>query len=153
IDDTPAQKAGMQSGDYITAINGTSIIGIPLNDAVNKMKGDPDTKLTITVVRTGKPDPFDVTLTREIITVKSVKSHMEGDYGYIRIASFSETTAAETKAALQDLLTKNPKMKGLVLDLRNNPGGLLEQSVGVADLFLDGGEIVSQRGRNPDDII
>ena len=153
IDDTPAQKAGMQPGDYITAINGTSILGIPLNDAVNKMKGDPDTKLTITVVRTGKPDPFDVTLTREIITVKSVKSHMEGDFGYIRIASFSETTAVETKAALADLLTKNPKMKGLVLDLRNNPGGLLEQSVGVADLFLNGGEVVSQRGRNPDDII
>ncbi len=153
IDDTPAQKAGMESGDYITAIDGTSIIGIPLNDAVNKMKGDPDTKLTITVVRTGKPDPFDLTLTREIITVKSVKYHMEGDYGYIRIASFSETTAAETKAALSDLLTKNPKMKGLVLDLRNNPGGLLEQSVGVADLFLNGGEVVSQRGRNPDDIV
>ena len=153
IDDTPAQKAGMETGDYITAIDGTSIIGIPLNDAVNKMKGDPDTKLTITVVRTGKPDPFDLTLTREIITVKSVKYHMEGDFGYIRIASFSETTAAETKAALQDLLAKNPKMKGLVLDLRNNPGGLLEQSVGVADLFLNGGEVVSQRGRNPDDII
>jgi carboxyl-terminal processing protease len=153
IDDTPAQKAGMQTGDYITAIDGTSILGIPLNDAVNKMKGDPDTKLTITVVRSGKPEPFDVTLTREIITVKSVKSHMEGDYGYIRIASFSENTAAETKAALQDLLAKNPKMKGLVLDLRNNPGGLLEQSVGVADLFLNGGEVVSQRGRNPDDII
>ncbi len=78
---------------------------------------------------------------------------MEGDFGYIRIASFSETTATETKAALADLLAKNPKMKGLVLDLRNNPGGLLEQSVGVADLFLEGGEIVSQRGRNPDDII
>jgi len=153
IDDTPAQKAGMTTGDYITAIDGTSIIGIPLNDAVNKMKGDPDTKLTITVVRTGKPDPFDLTLTREIITVKSVKYHMEGDFGYIRIASFSETTAAETKAALVDLLAKNPKMKGLVLDLRNNPGGLLEQSVGVADLFLNGGEVVSQRGRNPDDII
>ena len=153
IDDTPAQKAGMETGDYITAIDGTSIIGIPLNDAVNKMKGDPDTKLTITVVRSGKPDPFDVTLTREIITVKSVKYLMEGDFGYIRIASFSETTAAETKAALADLLAKNPKMKGLVLDLRNNPGGLLEQSVGVADLFLNGGEVVSQRGRNPDDII
>jgi len=153
IDDTPAQKAGMQTGDYITAIDGTSILGIPLNDAVNKMKGDPDTKLTITVVRSGKPEPFDVTLTREIITVKSVKYHMEGDDGYIRIASFSENTAAETKAALADLMAKNPKMKGLVLDLRNNPGGLLEQSVGVADLFLNGGEVVSQRGRNPDDII
>ncbi|MGZ3306075.1 MAG: S41 family peptidase, partial [Asticcacaulis sp.] len=153
MDDTPAQKAGLQTGDYITAINGTSIIGIPLNDAVSKMKGDPNTKLTITIVRTGKPDPFDVTLTREIINVKSVKSRMEGEYGYIRIASFSETTAQETRAALTDLLTKNPKMKGLVLDLRNDPGGLLEQSVGVADMFLDGGEIVSQRGRNPDDII
>ena len=153
MDDTPAQKAGIQTGDYITAINGTSILGMRLNDAVSKMKGDPNTKLTLTIVRTGKDDPFDVVLTREVITVKSVKSHMEGDYGYLRIASFSETTAQETKDALSDLLTKNPKMKGLVLDLRNNPGGLLDQSVGVADLFLDGGEIVSQRGRDPNDII
>ena len=153
MDDTPAQKAGIQSGDYITAIDGTSIIGIPLNDAVTKMKGDPGSKLTITIVRTGKDDPFDVSLTREIIVVKSVKAHMEGDYGYLPIASFSENTAQETKDALADLEAKNPNMKGLVLDLRNNPGGLLEQSVGVADLFLDGGEIVSQRGRDPDDII
>ena len=153
MDDTPAQKAGIQTGDYITAIDGTSILGMRLNDAVSKMKGDPNTKLTLTIVRTGKDDPFDVVLTREVITVKSVKSHMEGDYGYLRIASFSETTAQETKDALTDLLTKNPKMKGLVLDLRNNPGGLLDQSVGVADLFLDGGEIVSQRGRDPNDII
>ena len=152
IDDTPAQKAGMTTGDYITAIDGTSIIGIPLNDAVNKMKGDPDTKLTITVVRSGKPDPFDVTLTREIITVKSVKYHMEGDFGYIRIASFSETTAAETKAALADLLAKNPKMKGLVLDLRDNPGGALDQAVSISSMFLKGGEVVSQRGREAQDI-
>ncbi len=152
MDDTPAQKAGMQSGDYITAIDGVSIIGIPLNDAVSKMKGDPGTKLTITVVRAGKDDPFDVTLTREIINVKSVKTHMEGDYGYLRIASFQENTAQETKDALADLIAKNPNMKGLVLDLRNNPGGSLDQSVGVADLFLNGGEIVSQRGRDPNDI-
>ena len=153
MDDTPAQKAGIQTGDYITAIDGTSILGMRLNDAVSKMKGDPNTKLTLTIVRTGKDDPFDVVLTREVITVKSVKSRMEGDYGYVRIASFSETTAQETKDALAGLLAKNPKMKGLVLDLRNNPGGLLDQSVGVADLFLDGGEIVSQRGRDPNDII
>ena len=152
MDDTPASKAGIESGDYITAIDGTSILGLPLNDAVSKMKGDPATKLTITLVRTGKSDPFDVTLTREVIVVKSVKTHMEGDYGYLRIASFSETTAKDTQTALADLMAKNPKMKGLVLDLRNNPGGLLEQSVGVADLFLNGGEIVSQRGRNADDI-
>ncbi|MGA9659347.1 MAG: S41 family peptidase [Asticcacaulis sp.] len=153
IDDTPAKRAGLESGDYITAIDGSSIVGLPLNDAVAKMKGDPDTKLTVTIVRVGKTEPFDVELTREIITVKSVKTRMEGDYGYLRIASFSETTANDTKTALADLIAKNPNMKGLVLDLRNNPGGLLEQSVGVADLFLDGGEIVSQRGRDPSDII
>lgn len=153
IDDTPAQKAGLQSGDYITAIDGVSIIGIPLNDAITKMKGEPGTKITLTIVRTGKPQPFDVPLTREIITVKSVKTRMEGDYGYLRIASFQENTAAEAQAGLSDLMKQNPKMKGLILDLRNNPGGLLEQSVGVADMFLNGGEIVSQRGRQPDDII
>ncbi|HEX7799960.1 MAG TPA: S41 family peptidase [Asticcacaulis sp.] len=153
MDDTPAQKAGIESGDYITAIDGTSILGLPLNDAVSKMKGDPGSKLTLTIVRTGKDQPFDVTLTREIITVKSVKTRMEGDYGYLRIASFQENTAAEAQAALSDLMKQNPKMKGLILDLRNNPGGLLEQSVGVADMFLNGGEIVSQRGRQPDDII
>ncbi len=153
MDDTPAQKAGIESGDYITAIDGTSILGLPLNDAISKMKGEPNTKLTVTIVRTGKTEPFDVALTREIIVVKSVKTRMEGDYGYLRIASFSETTANDTKTQLADLMAKNPKMKGLVLDLRNNPGGLLEQSVGVADLFLDGGEIVSQRGRDPKDII
>ncbi len=153
MDDTPAQRAGLQSGDYITAIDGSSILGMRLNDAVSKMKGAPNTKLTLTVVRTGKDDPFDVTLTREVITVKSVKTRMEGDFGYLRIASFSETTGQDARNALTDLMAKNPKMKGLVLDLRNNPGGLLDQSVQVADLFIDGGEIVSQRGRDPNDII
>jgi carboxyl-terminal processing protease len=153
MDDTPAQKAGIQTGDYITAINGTSIIGNRLNDSVSKMKGEPNTDLTLTLVRVGKDDPFDVKLKREVITVKSVKTRMEGNYGYLRIASFSETTGQEAKDALTDLMAKNKGMKGLVLDLRNNPGGLLDQSVAVADLFLDGGEIVSQRGRNPTDII
>ncbi len=153
IDDTPAQKAGLQSGDYITAINGTSILGMRLNDAVTKMKGDPDTKVTLTLVRSGKDEPFDVTLTREIIKVRSVKTRMEGNFGYLRIASFSETTANDTRDALAKLMAENKNMKGLILDLRNNPGGLLDQSVGVADLFIDGGEIVSQRGRDPKDII
>lgn len=153
IDETPAQKAGLQSGDYITAINGTSILGMRLNDAVTKMKGDPDTKVTLTVVRAGKDEPFDVTLTREIIKVRSVRTRMEGNFGYLRIASFSETTANDTREALAKLMAENKNMKGLVLDLRNNPGGLLDQSVGVADLFIDGGEIVSQRGRDPKDII
>ncbi|EGF92270.1 carboxy-terminal-processing protease [Asticcacaulis biprosthecium C19] len=153
MDETPAMKAGMESGDYITAIDGTSILGLPLNEAVSKMKGEAGTKLTITVVRTGKDEPFDLTLTREVITVKSVRVRMEGEYGYLRIASFSQNTANDARVALEELMTKNPNMKGLVLDLRNNPGGLLEQSVGVADLFLNGGEIVSQRGREANDII
>ncbi|ESQ81096.1 S41 family peptidase [Asticcacaulis sp. YBE204] len=152
MDDTPAMKAGIQSGDYITAINGQSILGLRLNDAVSQMKGDPKTDLTLTIVREGKDEPFDVTLTREIINVKSVKTRMEGDYGYLRISNFNENTARESLEGLTELRAKNPQMKGLILDLRNNPGGLLDQSVGVADLFLEGGEVVSQRGRRPDDI-
>jgi len=152
MDDTPAMKAGIASGDYITAINGTSILGLKLNDAVSQMKGEPNTELTLTIYREGRDEPFDVKLKREIINVKSVKARMEGDYGYLRISNFNENTARESYEALTDLRQKNPNMKGLVLDLRNNPGGLLDQSVGVADLFLEGGEIVSQRGRRPEDI-
>ncbi|WP_298328237.1 S41 family peptidase [Asticcacaulis sp.] len=152
MDDTPAMKAGIQSGDFITAIDGTSILGMRLNEAVSKMKGTPETDLTLTIYREGKDEPFDVKLKREIINVKSVKARMEGAYGYLRISNFNENTARESYEALSDLRTKNPQMKGLILDLRNNPGGLLDQSVGVADLFLEGGEVVSQRGRKPDDI-
>ena len=100
----------------------------------------------------GKGDPFDVKLTREVINVKSAKARMEGDYGYLRVSAFNEKTTAEATTALRDLMTKNPKMKGLVLDLRNNPGGLLDQAIGISDMFLSGGEVVSQRGRTPDDI-
>jgi carboxyl-terminal processing protease len=152
MDDTPAMKAGMQTGDYITAINGNSILGLRLSEAVLQMKGEPKTPLTLTVVREGKDEPFEVTLVREIINVKSVKARLEGDYGYLRISSFNENTAKESFDALTELKAQKPDLKGLVLDLRNNPGGLLDQSVGVADLFLDSGEIVSQRGRNKSDI-
>jgi carboxyl-terminal processing protease len=151
MDDTPAGRAGVQSGDYITAIDGQSVLGQNLTDAVKTMKGAPGTPVTITVVRSGK-DPFDLKLTREIINVKSVKSHLEGDYGYLRITNFDEKTGSETRDAIDKLEHDNPKMKGLVLDLRNNPGGLLDQSVEVADAFLDGGEVVTQRGRDPRDV-
>ncbi len=151
MDDTPAARAGMQAGDYITAIDGQSILGENLTDAVKSMKGAPGTLCTVTVVRNGK-DPFDVKLTRETIHVKSVKSHMEGDYGYLRITNFDENTGGETRAALQSMLKDHPQMKGLVLDLRNNPGGILDQSVDVAADFLTGGEVVTQRGRDPRDI-
>jgi carboxyl-terminal processing protease len=151
MDDTPAAKAGLKPGDYITAINGQSVLGQPLDQAVKQMRGDVGQPITLTIQRE-KHDPFDVKLIRETIAVKSVKSHMEGDYGYLRISSFNEKTGQETEDAVKSLESKSPHMKGLVLDLRNNPGGLLDQAVAVSDVFLDGGEVVSQRGRDPQDI-
>ncbi|MDR3506657.1 MAG: S41 family peptidase [Caulobacteraceae bacterium] len=151
MDDTPAARAGIQSGDYITAIDGQSVIGLPLSEAVKKMRGAIGQPINLTIARQGK-DPFDVKLVRESINVKSAKGRMEGDYGYLRVSAFDEKTTEQAAAAIKDLQLKNPKMKGLVLDLRNNPGGLLDQAVGISSLFLDGGEVVSQRGRDPKDI-
>ena len=152
MDDTPAARAGVQAGDYITSIDGESVLGQNLTDAVRKMKGAPGTPVTLTITRVGAKEPFDLKLNREIINVKSVKSKVEGDYGYLRITNFNENTGRETQEAIRSLEVKNPRMKGLVLDLRNNPGGLLDSSVTVASAFLNGGEVVTQRGRNPRDI-
>jgi carboxyl-terminal processing protease len=151
MDDTPATKAGIKAGDYITAIDGQSVVGLTLNDAVKQMRGRVGQQIVLSIAREGE-ESKDVTLTREIINVKSVKDHMEGDYGYLRISAFNEKTGQETEAAIRDLQSKNPKMKGLVLDLRNNPGGLLDQAIEVSDAFLDGGEVVSQRGRDAKDV-
>jgi len=151
MDDTPAAKAGIKSGDYITAIDGQSVVGLTLNDAVKQMRGRVGQNIVLSIAREGA-DARDVTLTREIIDVKSVKDHMEGDYGYLRISAFNEKTGQETEAGIRDLLSKNPKMKGVVVDLRDNPGGLLDQAIEVSDAFLDGGEVVSQRGRDPKDV-
>jgi len=151
MDGTPAAKAGIKAGDYITAVNGQTVLGLSVNDAVKQMRGKPGEIVTLTIARE-KVDPFDVKLTREIIQPKSVTYKAEGDYGYLRLAGFNEKATEETKAAIADLRAKNPHMKGLVLDLRNNPGGLLDQAVGVSDLFLNGGEVVSQRGRDAHDI-
>ncbi len=151
MDDTPASRAGIQPGDYITAIDGQSIIGQSLNDAVKSMRGPVGTQISLTIAR-DKSDPFTVRLTREVIEIKSVTSRLEGDYGYIHLAGFDEKTGPETAAALRDLKAKDPNLKGLVLDLRNNPGGLVDQAVDVASDFLNGGEVVSQRGRDPHDI-
>ena len=151
MDGTPAFRAGVKPGDFITAVNGESVLGLSVTDAVKQMRGKPGETVTLTIARE-KTDPFDVKLVREIIKTKSATSKLEGDYGYLRISAFNEKTTDETQAAFNDLKAKNPKMKGLILDLRNNPGGLLDQAVGVSDLFLQGGEIVSQRGRDPRDI-
>ena len=151
MDDTPAAKAGILPGDYITAIDGQTLLGLNLSDAVKKMRGEVGQPITLTLARDGK-DPFDVKLVRETIDVKSAKGRMEGDYAVLRVSAFNEKTAAEAVDAIRSLQAKNPKMKGLILDLRNNPGGLLDQAIAVSDIFLDGGEVVSQRGRNAKDI-
>jgi carboxyl-terminal processing protease len=151
MDDTPAARAGLKAGDYITAVNGESVLGLSVNDAVKEMRGKPGETVTLTIARE-KTDPFDVKLVREVIKTKTASAKMDGDYGVLRVSSFGEKTTDEATAAFNDLRAKNPHMKGLILDLRNNPGGLLDQAVGVSDLFLEGGEIVSQRGRDPRDI-
>ncbi len=151
MDGTPADRAGIHAGDYITAVNGQSVLGLTVNEAVKQMRGPAGETVTITIARE-KTDPFDVKLVREVIKPKAAIARMEGDYGYVRLPGFNEKSTDALSAAITDLKTKNPQMKGLVFDLRNNPGGLLDQARGVADLFLQGGEIVSQRGRNPRDI-
>ncbi len=151
MDGTPAARAGVMAGDYITAIDGNSILGLNLTDAVKQMRGAVGTPITLTIARE-RQSPFTLKLTREVIDVKTVHSRPIGDIGYLRVSGFDERTGEETTAALKDLKAKIPHMKGLVLDLRNNPGGLVESSVEVASDFLDGGEVVSQRGRDAKDI-
>ena len=146
IDDTPAYKAGIKAGDYITHLDGKSVIGLNLNEAVDKMRGPVGTKLKVTIGRSNQ-EAFDVTIKRDIIKISSVKSKLEEDVGYIRITSFSEQTSKSTKDAIKKF-KKEKNLRGYVLDLRNNPGGLLDQAVSVSDLFLEKGEIVSTRGKN-----
>jgi carboxyl-terminal processing protease len=151
IDDTPAFKAGIKAGDFITAIDGETVVGLPLNEAVKQMRGAPNTPITLTIAREGE-DQREVKLTREVIKSVSAKGRLEGDYGYLRVSGFNENTTTEAMAVVRDLRAKNPNIKGWVLDLRDNPGGLLDQAVSISDMFLDGGEVVTQRGRNPRDI-
>ncbi len=153
IDDTPASRAGLQPGDYIVTLDKEPVMGLTLQEAVERMRGKIDTKITLGIRRAGK-EPFDVTLTRAKIVVQSVKSRVEGgDIGYVRITSFTEQTTAGLAAALEKFKKElGPKWKGVVLDMRNNPGGLLDQSVKVSDLFLDKGEIVSTRARKAEDV-
>jgi carboxyl-terminal processing protease len=152
IDDTPAAKAGVKSGDFIAAIDGVSIQGLQLNDAIDKMRGAPGSKVTLTILRPGQKKPFDVSMARAIIRVDSVKFHRDGDVGYIRVTAFNEQTASGLERAIRDLKKQiGPGLKGYVIDLRNNPGGLLDQAIEVSDDFLNSGEIVSTRGRHPDD--
>ena len=153
IADTPAARAGILSGDIITQIDGDAVQGLTLNQAVDKMRGAVKTSVKLTIVRKDRKDPLELKLTREIIQVKSVKFRQEDDVGYVQITQFNEQTTENLRNALDSLKKDvgDDKLKGYVLDLRNDPGGLLDQAIGVCDTFLDKGEIVSTRGRNPED--
>jgi carboxyl-terminal processing protease len=149
IYDTPAEKAGLQPGDFITHIDGTAIRGLTLNDAVEMMRGKVNTDIVLTIIRKGEQTPFDVTLTRAVIKIQSVRAEPKDDIGYIRITKFNEQTASGLQRAIADMREEiGPEIKGLVIDLRNNPGGLLDQAISVSDAFLDKGEIVSTRPRD-----
>jgi carboxyl-terminal processing protease len=154
IDDTPAAKAGVRANDIITHIDDAFVKGMTLDQAVDKMRGQVSTKIRLRIMRKGVDKPIDVAITRDIIRVRSVRSRIEGDdVGYIRITQFNEQTTEGLKKALRDIAAQIPpdKLRGYVIDLRNNPGGLLDQAISVSDTFLDRGEIVSTRGRDPEE--
>ena len=151
MDGGPAARAGVQAGDIITAIDGESASGLTVAQVSEKLRGEAGETVTVTFLREGE-EPRDLVITREIIRVPSVRSNMEGEFGYIRIATFNENTGRELVEAVNSLRAENPAMRGVVLDLRNNGGGLLGAAIAVSDAFLEQGEIVSQRGRRPQDI-
>lgn len=152
IDDTPAYKAGVKAGDLITHLDGKPVLGLTLNDAVDKMRGKVGTPIEITVRREGSAEPLKISITRDVIKIKSVRSSVYDNIGYIRITTFNAQTGPGLKKAVEDLQKEKGKdLLGFVIDLRNNPGGLLDQAIMVADDFLEKGEIVSTRGRNDED--
>ena len=150
IDETPAARAGLEAGDFITHLDGESVLGLTLSDAVDKMRGRVGSDIELTIRREGV-EPFDVTVTRDVVRIRSVRNRVEGKAGYIRITTFNEQTMDGVEASMKSLREElGNEMIGLVLDLRRNPGGLLDQAVKVSDAFLDQGEIVSTRGRDAD---
>jgi carboxyl-terminal processing protease len=154
IDDTPAAKAGILANDIITQLDGEQVQGLTLNQAVEKMRGPVNTTIKLTIMRKGQDKPIEVSITRDVIRVRSVRSHVEGDdVGYIRLTQFNEQTTEGLKKAIADIKAKvaDAKLKGYILDLRNNPGGLLDQAISVSDAFLQKGEIVSTRGRSAEE--
>ena len=154
IDDTPAQRAGLEPGDFVTHLDGESILGLTLAEAVDKMRGPIDSGIVLTIQRPGAEASFDVEIIRAVIRIRSGRGRMEDDdVAYVRISSFSEKTTRDLAREIDKLRDEyGDTLKGLVLDLRNNPGGLLDQAVSVSDSFLVQGEIVSTRGRRPDSI-
>ena len=153
IDDTPAAQAGLEAGDYITHIDGESVIGLTLSDAVDRMRGPVGSEIEITVSREGLEEPFDVVIVRDIIKIRAVRGRLEGNAGILRITAFNEQTTDNLQIAIDEIRDESGEtdLAGYVIDLRNNPGGLLSEAISVADAFLEEGEIVSTRGRNLDE--
>jgi carboxyl-terminal processing protease len=151
IDGTPAAEAGILTNDRIVALDGVEVMGLTLDQAVERMRGGINTPITLTVVREGADKPFDVKLLRAEIKLTAVRSEAKGDIGYVRITTFSEQTSDSLKSAVDKINAQvgTDQLKGWIIDLRNNPGGLLEQAVAVSDAFLEKGEVVSTRGRRP----
>jgi carboxyl-terminal processing protease len=153
LDDTPAARAGILSGDLIVALDKEQIQGLTLEEAVEKMRGPVNSVISLTVMRKGMDDPFDVKIVRDVIHIKPVRYNAEDDVGYIRITSFNEQTTRDLQKAVETLRNDiGPKLKGYLIDLRNNPGGLLDQAVSVSDAFLDDGAIVEVKGRKPEEM-
>ena len=148
IDDTPAHRAGIKPGDLIIGIDGEQVFGLTLGEAVDRMRGPVKSEIVVTVKRESIEQPFDVTIVRDVIRIKSVKSKAEGNVAFVRITSFNEQTDRGLDKAMKELAEEiGDELQGVVIDLRNNPGGLLDQAIAVADAFLEKGEIVSTRGR------
>ena len=149
IDETPAAKAGILSNDLITHLDNEQITGLTLEQAVEKMRGPVNTPITLTIVRKGKDEPFDVKVTRDVIRINAVKARVEDDVAYIKVSTFNEQTHANVVKSIESLNKEiGPKLKGYIIDLRNNPGGLLDQAIAVSDDFLERGAIVLTKGRN-----
>lgn len=154
IDDTPAANAGVEPGDFITHVNGESLLGLPLDSAVDMMRGPVGSDITITILREGESEPFDLTMARDTIKLTVVRSRVEGHAVVLRVSTFNDETYDTLRAELDKAVEEAggiDRVTGFVLDLRNNPGGLLNQAISVSDAFLDAGEIVSTRGRNPEE--
>jgi len=153
IDETPAAKAGVMANDIISHLDDEPVQGLTLNQAVEKMRGPVNTKIKLKIIRKGSDKPIDIAITRDVIRVRSVRSNMNGDdVGYVRISQFNEQTTEGVRRAITDMSNQaGDKLKGFVIDLRNNPGGLLDQAISVSDAFLERGEIVSTRGRNAEE--
>ncbi|MBS4010226.1 MAG: S41 family peptidase, partial [Roseovarius sp.] len=154
MDGTPADQAGIEAGDFITHVDGASVLGLTLDEAVDLMRGPVGSEILITVVREGSPEPFDVSIIRDTIKLTAVRARAEQDAVVLRVTTFNDQTYANLASGLAEKIEElggEDEVSGIILDLRNNPGGLLTQAIKVSDAFLDKGEIVSTRGRNPQD--